>query len=44
VTVFSPFGLGILDLALSRMVRDLGIEQSRGSLINSFLPVSWIEA
>ena len=43
VTVFSPFGLGILDLALARMVRDLALDHSRGSLINSFLPVSWME-
>jgi len=43
VTVFSPFGLGILDLALARMVHGLGIELSRGSVINSFLPVSWTE-
>jgi ornithine cyclodeaminase len=43
VTVFSPFGLGILDLALARMVRELAIEHSRGLLINSFLPVSWME-
>lgn len=43
ITVFSPFGLGILDLAVGKLARDLSIEENRGAPINSFLPISWIE-
>jgi ornithine cyclodeaminase len=43
VAVFSPFGLGVLDLAVSKLVRDLGIEQGRGTVISSFLPESWVD-
>jgi 2,3-diaminopropionate biosynthesis protein SbnB len=38
VVVFSPFGLGILDLAVSRLVRDVGLEQNLGTHIEPFLP------
>ena len=38
VAVFSPFGLGVLDLAVSMLVYDLGIKQNRGTIIKSFLP------
>ncbi len=41
--VFSPFGLGTLDLAVSRLVRDLALGQGRGTVISSFLPEPWIE-
>jgi N-[(2S)-2-amino-2-carboxyethyl]-L-glutamate dehydrogenase len=43
ITVFSPFGLGILDLAVGKLVRDLGVKENRGATINSFLPLSWTE-
>ncbi len=43
VTVFSPFGLGVLDIALGKFVCDRGINQGRGTTINSFLPPSWTE-
>lgn len=43
LTVFSPFGLGVLDLAVGKFVRDLGVEESLGSAINSFLPSPWVE-
>ncbi|MGE0127965.1 MAG: 2,3-diaminopropionate biosynthesis protein SbnB [Blastocatellales bacterium] len=43
IAVFSPFGLGVLDLAVSKIVRDLGLEQGLGTIISSFLPESWIE-
>ena len=39
--VFSPFGLGILDIALAQAVRDIGLQQGNGTLIKSFLPGSW---
>jgi 2,3-diaminopropionate biosynthesis protein SbnB len=43
ITIFSPFGLGILDLAVSKLVRDLGLKQECGTQIKSFLPESWGE-
>ena len=39
--VFSPFGLGILDVALAQTVRDIGLRQGKGTLIRSFLPDPW---
>jgi ornithine cyclodeaminase len=49
IVVFSPFGLGILDLALAKLVRDLSDKigcgelpgQPCGQLIDSFLPEYW---
>lgn len=38
ITVFSPFGLGVLDIAVSKYVRDLGLQRGLGTVINSFLP------
>jgi N-[(2S)-2-amino-2-carboxyethyl]-L-glutamate dehydrogenase len=42
--IFSPFGLGVLDLAVSKIVRDLGLEQGVGTIIKSFLPEPWFES
>lgn len=42
-TVFSPFGLGILDLAVAKLVREFGLRQNQGTVIPSFLPDSWVE-
>jgi 2,3-diaminopropionate biosynthesis protein SbnB len=42
--VFSPFGLGILDLALADLVRELGLAQGKGTMISSFLPEPWVES
>ncbi|WP_368396372.1 2,3-diaminopropionate biosynthesis protein SbnB [Streptomyces sclerotialus] len=36
--VFSPFGLGILDLALARWVRDEAVRRGMGTRIEGFLP------
>ena len=44
ITVFSPFGLGVLDLALGKFVRDLAYQQHKGALISAFLPHSDGEA
>jgi ornithine cyclodeaminase len=38
VTVFSPFGLGVLDLALAALTRDLAIDHRCGQRIDNFLP------
>lgn len=43
IAVFSPFGLGVLDIALGKLVCQMARSQNRGSLINSFLPSSWTE-
>jgi N-[(2S)-2-amino-2-carboxyethyl]-L-glutamate dehydrogenase len=43
-TVFSPFGLGILDLAVTRLVLELAASEKLGTVIDSFLPDSWTEA
>ena len=41
ITVFSPFGLGILDIALAQYVCQLARQQNHGTIINSFLPEPW---
>jgi ornithine cyclodeaminase len=38
VTVFSPFGLGVLDLAVAGLVVELARERGAGELIQGFLP------
>ena len=43
-TIFSPFGLGILDLAVTRLVLELAASKQLGTVIESFLPHSWTEA
>jgi 2,3-diaminopropionate biosynthesis protein SbnB len=43
VSVFSPFGLGVLDLAVSKLVRDLSLQQGLETVIGSFVPGSWAE-
>jgi ornithine cyclodeaminase len=42
--VFSPFGLGILDLAVGRLVRDLAATAGVGTWIESFFPQPWLGA
>jgi ornithine cyclodeaminase/alanine dehydrogenase-like protein (mu-crystallin family) len=39
--IFSPFGLGILDLALAHLAYRLADEQSAGTIIGDFLPTAW---
>lgn len=40
VTVFSPFGLGVLDVAVGQRVLELARSQGLGTAIPSFLPAS----
>jgi len=41
ISVFSPFGLGVLDLAVANFARDLGLKQNPAAVITSFLPAAW---
>jgi len=43
MSVFSPFGLGVLDLAVGKLARDLALLQGRETMIDSFLPATWAE-
>lgn len=40
-TIFSPFGLGILDLAVGKLVYELGRRHNKGTIINSFASELW---
>jgi 2,3-diaminopropionate biosynthesis protein SbnB len=44
VTIFSPFGLGVLDIAVARVLTTLAQDAECGTRITSFLPDSWAEA
>lgn len=37
VTIVSPFGLGVLDLAVGQLARDRALETGRGTIIEGFL-------
>jgi N-[(2S)-2-amino-2-carboxyethyl]-L-glutamate dehydrogenase len=41
VTVFSPFGLGILDIAVATYVRDEALKRGLGIPIRNFFPDPW---
>lgn len=42
-TIFSPFGLGILDLAVAHFLFGQALRQGLGTVINSFFPAAWTE-
>jgi ornithine cyclodeaminase len=41
IAIFSPFGLGVLDVAVAKLVYDRGRSERMGTLIPSFLPRPW---
>ncbi|MGH9668131.1 MAG: 2,3-diaminopropionate biosynthesis protein SbnB, partial [Bryobacteraceae bacterium] len=41
--MFSPFGLGILDIALAQLTLDLAKENEAGMALDNFLPTPWVE-
>lgn len=41
LAIFSPFGLGILDIALGEYVLEQALRRGKGSILSSFLPRSW---
>ena len=43
ITIFSPFGLGILDLAVSKLVFELAVTNGIGQVISSFFPAPWTD-
>ena len=43
ISIFSPFGLGVLDLALGQLAYKLALEQNQGTIIQSFFPESWLQ-
>jgi ornithine cyclodeaminase len=42
-SIFSPFGLGILDLALANFVFKQGVDHGLGTALTSFFPAAWTE-
>lgn len=44
ITVFSPFGLGILDLAVAKLVCDIARRENCGTVIDSFFRSAWTKA
>jgi 2,3-diaminopropionate biosynthesis protein SbnB len=41
--IFSPFGLGVLDIALARLTLDLAKDSETGMALDGFLPTPWVE-
>ena len=41
ISIFSPFGMGVLDLALAKLAYDSSQQQGMGTVVQSFLPASW---
>lgn len=41
IAIFSPFGLGILDLAVGSFVLDLARQKNVGTVLDGFLPEPW---
>ena len=41
LSIFSPFGMGVLDLALAKLACDWSSEKGMGTVLKSFLPAAW---
>jgi ornithine cyclodeaminase len=41
VAIFSPFGLGVLDMAVAQLVYDLAADRNEGTVFDGFLPDPW---
>lgn len=42
-TVYSPFGLGILDIALAHRLHDMARREGVGTAIDGFFPTPWLQ-
>lgn len=41
ITIFSPFGMGVLDLALAKLAYEQSSQNGMGTTVKSFLPAAW---
>ncbi len=41
--MFSPFGLGILDIAVAHLTLSLALKKQKGRLVENFLPTPWLD-